>query len=284
MAQNKQWWRSRMEGVLDNTIASIITVILIGVVPLVVSLVYAWKNFYSTNREFALLLLLVVLVGINTLLIASLLWRQSGARGTRRDYLVHDDQKDAYYLVDAQGRLREIPDVNTFSFLRSALDIDESVPVLPSQDISQSRGEKLVSIKDWKPPLSPEEQQKRDLQLEVTQLLELPKVRFDEASEPQSIIVLATNKGREPIYVKHISFLPYNQVVRVSYEYQRTSHGFVIPLQPTTIAPGGQIEVQINLLGRFRNEEIEGLRGRLGAVRLDVVYRGVPLEDILIVI
>ena len=199
-----------------------------------------------------------------------------------------DAQSGTLYLKDLTGKIREIPDDETFTFLGNALGTSGNALEIQTEEVARLRGARLVSIKDWKRPLSPDEQAAKELRRQVHAALEKSLSRFNEDSDPQKMVIRISNRGSEFLHIKNVKF-----------QHRKLPDGALLPSYPkagpsyTTIpfneeaahlAPGDDFEVELKLRQKWIASDIERMKGELGWLILDVIRNGRLVEGILILV
>jgi len=268
---------SFLSGVAEN-IAANIAVIAISII---VGLFY---TVYSSNPQTALLWVVIVLAVVNSVGVLAVLRQVSNLSKWRsQGILLQDDQNGVRYLVDVHGKARQIPDVETLSYLAWALGILEEPPAVPVNELIKLRGEPLASIKRWEPPLTPEEQETRELRSKVSRMLTI-EAAFDENAAPQRIAVTITNSGKELIHLEKATFQHHElPEAAVSARYPKEGVHTVIPFDESaaSISPARSLTINLELRQTWQRRDIDRIKGHWGFLLLDAVYRGKPVNRML---
>jgi hypothetical protein len=229
-------------------------------------------------------------VWIAAIVIASLvaviwLWRQLLER--RKSIFFCDAQSSTSYLMDLSGKLREIPDKDTLTFLAHALGIPDSTLEVQSEEIVRLGGEKVISVKKWKRPLSQEEKAREDVSRRVGGAIEKTLSRFEEETIPQKIVIGITNRSKDMfLHIENIKFQHYklpDGALLPSYHKSGASYtGIPFDENVANLAPGNEFLVDLGLRQKWDPSDIERMKGALGFLVLDVVYNEELVEGILI--
>jgi len=265
-------------GVAQNVVAGVVLVL----APVVLGGLYA---LYSDNPQIVLLWVVIIMIVLNSFATLSVLWRQRTAAGPRsEDMLLRDAESGTLYLVDNNGKAREIPDDHTFSFLEDALGILGEMPAeLSTAEIVQLRGEKLTSVREWRRPLTPQEQEARELKSKLSRMLSI-EAALEESTTTQRIRVTLTNSGKELIHVEKAMFQHHDlPEAAISPGHQKEDIYTVIPFDESAanVSPGSSLTMDLELGQTWQRRDIDRIKGRWGFLLLDVVYRGKPIEQIL---
>jgi hypothetical protein len=200
------------------------------------------------------------------------LWRQLVQR--RKSVFFRDAQGGTTYLMDLSGKLREIPDTHTFTYLVHVLGVSESALEVQGEEIDGLRGKEIVPVREWEPPLSPEEKAKREVWRRVSRALEKTVSRFEGNADPQKLVIGITNRSRDMfLHIRHVKFqhhkLPYEALLSC---YRTPGASYVaIPFDKSTadLAPGGNFPVELELRQKWEPSDIERMKGELGFLVLE---------------
>lgn len=213
------------------------------------------------------------------------LWRQLLKR--RKFVFFRDAQSGTLYLMDLSGKLREIPDDDTLTFLAHALGVPDSALEIQGEEIGRIRGEKVVPVRKWKRPLSPDEKAREEVWHRVSSALEKTLSQFEEDTDPQKIVIGITNRSKDMfLRIRNVKFqhhkLP-DEALLPSYHKSDVSY-IAIPFDESAanLAPGNTFLIELKLRQKWESSHIERLKGELGFLILDVVYNGESVEGILI--
>jgi len=274
--ESKKHLVSFLVGVAENVAANVAVV----AIPIIVGILF---TFYSNNPQTALLWVAIGLVVLNSLgTLAVLRQQRISSKWRSKGILLQDDENQVPYLVDVHGKARQVPDVETLSYLQWALGTLNEMPAIPTKEIVKLRGESLPSIKKWKRPLTPEEQEARDLQVEVSRILSLETV-FEESATLQRIRVTIINRGEELVHVQKARFQHHGlPETALSPSYAKEDMLTIIPFDQTaaSLSQGTNLTMELQLRQTWKRRDIENMKGRLGFLLLDVVYKGKLVESI----
>jgi hypothetical protein len=266
-----------LTGAAQNPVANVVAI-------LILVLIGGLYTLYSNGPQTGLLWVLIVLVTLNSFVSLRLLRSHTAAsERPSESALVRDAQSGMLYLMDANGKAREIPDKKTSLFLEYALGIVGEIPEASPIEIARLRGERLASIEKWEPPLTPEERRQKELRLTVSRML-TTESHFDETSRPQKIDVQISNHGSEPVHVNRLTFQHHDLPDSALYPtYLKDGSYTVIPFNKdaSNIDSGGHLEIELQLSQVWQRSDIERTKGRWGFLILDVVYEGEPVKGIL---
>ena len=264
-------------GVAENIAANIAII----AVPVIIGGLY---TLYSSNPQTALLWVMIALTALNSLAILAVLRQQKiSSKWRSKGILLQDDQNGVFYLVDVNGKARAIPDIDTLSYLGWALGILDEVPAIPTKEVARLLGETLPSIKNWKRPLTPEEQVASELQFKLSRMLRVDAT-FDETTTPQKIKVAITNHGEELVHIQKARFQHHElSEVALSASYAKEDMCTIIPFDQSAanISPGSSLSMELDLRQIWQRRDIDSIRGRWGFLVVDVVYRGKPVDQLL---
>ncbi len=219
--------------------------------------------------------------------ICSIIWLRLQLLKHHKSMFFHDAQSHKLYLMDMSEKLREIPDEDTFTFLTHALGVPDSTLEIRDEEIARRRGEKLVPVRKWKRPLSPEEKAKEEMKFQVKQALKKTLSRFEENTLPQKIVIGITNQSRDMfLQIENIKFQAHSlsgEALLSTYQKSGTSY-IVIPFDKSVanLAPGNNFLVELGLRQMWDPSDIETLKGNLGFLSLDVIYNNRLVEGLLI--
>jgi len=264
-------------GVAENLAANIAVV----AIPIMIGVLY---TLYSNNPQTALLWVVIALAALNSVGILAVPRNQRDLSKWRsKGILLQDDQNGVRYLLDIYGKARQIPDAETLSYLAWALSVLEEPPVIPIKQVIKLRGEPLPSIKNWKRPLTLQEQEARDLKFKVSRMLSV-EAAFEESATPQKIRVTITNSGKELIHVERATFQHHElPEAAISPRHQKEDMLAVIPFDESAsnLSPGSSLTMDLELRQTWQRRDIDRIKGRWGFFKLGVVYRGKPIERML---
>jgi len=265
-------------GVAENLVARYIALIVPAVLVAGLAGLY---TFYSDSPQIVLLWVIIILTLLNSLACVLVLRGQAAASRPRADgMLLRDTHSGTLYLRDMNGRAREIPDDHTSSYLEYALgDLGEMIE-LSTAEITKLRGEKLMSVRKWERPPTPQEEALDRLRFKVRQVLGV-EASFDDASRPQRIKVQISNRGDKPLYLNKVTFQHGTLTeTALTHEYPREGIFTVIPLETgaSNIVPRSHLVLDLRLSQIWERADIERLRRTWGYLRLDVVWEGQVLD------
>lgn len=264
-------------GVAENIAAYIA----VAAIMIIIGVLY---TVYSNDPVTALLWVVIALVALNCVGVLAVLRQQRDhSKWRSKGILLQDDQNRIPFLVDTYGKARQIPDAETLSYLGWALGIAEEPPVIPIKEVIKLRGEPLPSIKDWKRPLTPQEQEARELHFTVSRMLRI-EAAFDETATPQTIRITITNSGKELIHVEKATFQHHElPEAAVSPRHGKEGMYTVVPFDESAanVSPDSSLTMELELAQAWHRRDIDRIKGRWGFLLLDAVYRGRPIERML---
>jgi hypothetical protein len=220
-------------------------------------------------------------------LIMTVVWLWWRLHKRKQSVFFSTAQDDALYLRDLSGKLREIPDNDTFTFLAHALSVSYDTLEVQEEEIVRLRGESIDSVKGWKRPLSAAEEARRETRHRISSSLEKTLSQFKQDVEPQKLVVKIANRSKEMyLHIKHIKFQPHRLPEKaLSTSYPKSDGSYiVIPLKEEAagLAPGDPYVVELEFQQTWTLSDIETLKGELGFLVLDVVYNEELVENVLI--
>jgi hypothetical protein len=277
MQGSKKHLVSFLIGVAENIIANITVV----AVPIIIGVLFI---FYRNNSQTMLLWGMIALVALNSLGTLEILRQQRNSTKWRsKGILLREDENQVFYLVDVYGKARQIPDIETRSYLGGTLSIllDE-IPAIPTKEIIKLRGESLPSIKEWEPPLTPEEQEEKELWRKVSRMLN-HDTTFEESATPQRIKVTITNSGEEFVHIQKTRFQHHIlSETALSSDYRKENLQTVIPFDQSAanLSPGSSLTMGLELRQKWNRHDLDNIKGQLGYLLLDAVYKGKPVKRI----
>jgi len=119
--------------------------------------------------------------------------------------------------------------------------------------------------------------------LTVSGEFEITDKHFDDASSPQRIVVQFTNRGNNIIRVQKVKFsatrdLP-DTALLTSYRKESGGRYIIIPFEPedAEVLPGQDFVVELCLAQKWERNRINGLMGKLGYLKPDVIYNEQPV-------
>jgi hypothetical protein len=276
--------RSRIYTFFENVMGNVAASVAIAVVPAVALALIA---IYSSNPMVTLQWAMLVLITVN---LAGIAWivlsQRRRAKWTSTGTIIRSSQDGKPYLMDRNGRPREIPDDLTLSYLSTVIGLIEDIPLRPSQEIAKICGEKLPSIERWKyeRPIPPDERAKKDLHSLVLRTFEVTKKDFSESANPQRIIVEFTNRGKKPLFIRQIKFQHHElPEVALLASYAKDGSYILIPFdqQAANISPRSTVRVELHLSQKWQRADIERTKGNWGFIILDVTCDGNPVDSLL---
>jgi hypothetical protein len=231
---------------------------------------------------------LVWIASVSIALLVAIFWLWFYFRKPRIKIFLRNAQDDKIYLKDLYGKAREVPDLETYSFLTVALNASEIPLDTPSKEIDKLRGEKLVSIKKWERPLTSDEKTEMELWYKVNRELEKIKVSFVSNTSPQKIVIEIANRGKSIIHIKSIKF-QHRKLSQESFpdSYTKIDGSYVgIPFSENkaSLEKGQSIQVELELKQKWQRPDIEKILGELGFLLFDVLYEGKSVNRIIITI
>ncbi len=226
------------------------------------------------------------IVSVAIALFIAFVWLVIDIRKPKRLIFLKDVQNGKIYLKDLHGKAREIPDNDTLAYLKESLGATDVVLDVFSNEIDKIKGEKLVSPKKWKRPLTLEEQSAKELRYKVGDELEKVDVVFSYNTSPQKIVIHIANRGKALIHIQNVKFQPHRlsqESFPASYKKIDTSYiGIPFPENTRNLESGHTIQVEMELRQKWQRADIEKIRGELGFLLFDVIYEGKNVDDILI--
>jgi hypothetical protein len=277
MSKWERSFTSFFAGVAQNVTANIVVIL----IPILIGVLF---TLYNNNPQIVLVWVLIVLVALNSFATIFVLRGQRAISKQRpQGVIFRDIQNESLYLMDIYGRMREVPDKDTSSFLEHALGVLDDIPELPSREIVRLRGEKLPSIKDWKRPLTPEEQAKKELSRRLSRVLTVES-NFDEDSRPQKMDVKIISYAEKLVYISKVRFQPHSlpeTAFPTSYPKEGTYTLIPFDKSAANIASGNALVLQLQFRQVWQRSDIEQIKGRLGFLIIDAVYEGKSADSIL---
>ncbi|MEL6399314.1 MAG: hypothetical protein AAFR26_09540 [Cyanobacteria bacterium J06626_4] len=124
--------------------------------------------------------------------------------------IFRDERYDSrFYLKDVHNVFRLVEDTDTLLYLFEIFDILEAdlqdIPSL-TKVASFPRGASVPKVREWKPPITPEEEEKRELEYRISKLIKIEPRKFKRKTEEDYFEFLICNKSEYEISVRSVEF------------------------------------------------------------------------------
>jgi hypothetical protein len=248
------------------------------VVVILLPALYVWIR---GNPETALLLAILALVALDvSLSCLSLRKTRSSKEITEmpkqspRGVLVHDVGNDKQYLVDHNELFREIPDNDTFCYLRDVLGITGDLPTVTASEVAARLGKEIPAVREYKRPLTPEEQRLEQLEWQVRAMLP-EEIFYAYNRDPQVVIVQFTNTGDDALYLRRAEFMPTSDIFMLRH-FRRTEKPGVFSCldEGKNLSPGQKYPIEFPLTATWAEGSLERLKEKIGFLTIWIQFEG----------
>ncbi|RLF02786.1 MAG: hypothetical protein DRJ64_08955 [Thermoprotei archaeon] len=227
-------------------------------------------------------------ISISIAVVISVIWLVIYLRKLQSNIFLKNTSDGKLYFKDMHGKAREVPDIDTYEYIKIILGATDTVFDISPQKLAKIRGEKLISLKKWERPLTSDEKTEKELRYKVNEELEKEDVIFVKNASPQKILVQVANRGKSLIHIQAVKFQPHKlsqESFPASYEKIDISYiGIPIPEEKVNLESGKNMQIEMELRQKWQRADIDKIRGELGFLLFDVIYEGKNVKDVLITI
>ncbi len=271
----RNWLGERLGGIADEILGFIILVVLLPAL-------YEWIR---GNPDTAMQWVILVFVVVNIFLTWSTSRQKLSPEETEtseqlpRGILVREAEGDKRYLVDFNGLFREINDDDTFSFLEVALGITGGVSIVANSEVATRLGKEVPAIKDYKRPLTPEEQRVKQLRRRVDAMLSVETFCMYN-NDPQLITVQFTNDSRTALFISRVEFMPTQPDMFIYDSFRRTEKAGVFSCldEGVNLSPGDKHPITLPLTAKWAEGDLERRKGNVGFLTIWVQFEGEEVD------
>ncbi len=170
--------------------------------------------------------------------------------------------------------------------LRSDQETEELASRVSDKILERLKEKETNVVADGMPPKSaPELEEDKELEHAISREFEITTKYFNDASDPQRIVVRFTNRGNNVIRVEKVKYsdtglgLPALALL-TSYRKEGGGHAILIPFasDKAEVLPGQNFIVELCLAQKWERDTINGWAGKWGYLKPDVVYNGQSVE------
>lgn len=266
------WLRERLGGLMDEILGFVVIVVLLPAL-------YAWIR---GNLETALLWAILVLVSLNVLLSYQSLRKARLSREVTevpgqspRGIPVRDVESDKQYLIDHNGLFREIPDDDTYSYLKDVLGITGDLPTVTPSEVTARLGREIPAVREYKRPLTPEEQRLKQLERRIRAMLP-EEIFYAYDRDPQVVIVQFTNTGDDALYLRRAEFMPTHPDMFLLQHFRRTERPGVFSCldEGKNLSPGQKYPIDLPLAAKWAAGSLERSKEKIGFLEVWIQCEG----------
>lgn len=250
------------KGLLPDLLIQLLITVAIGAG----GVLLAW---YFDNFLLALLITVLLLLALNVVLLLRILRNQNRSlpsqQASIQTFIIQDENKN-FYLHDNFGRVRPIPnDDDTITYLQ---DLVHRTIEIESNDIVPVLGQSIISLRNWRAPLTPQEAQR----IELNQHIKLKNVRFVENVTPQKFALTLRNETAEKIQILGIQVWNISQMFNDAYENVNGKCKIPFDISMSLLDPGQSVEFYIELISIWERDQIYSSNINWGSLYVEILY------------